>query len=74
MIAALVVFTAAALADIAWARYVGLVAERKRWLASLWAGALFAIGSVPVMGYTEHRWLIIPAVCGAVVGTALGIK
>lgn len=74
MIAALLVFTAVASADVCWARYVGAVGARSRWVASSWAAALYVLGSFSVVEYTANHWLLIPAVLGSFAGTAVGVR
>ena len=70
----LVMFAATAAADVCWARYVGHVSKGSRWLAATWASWLYLLGAVAVVGYTENHWLFVPAVLGAFVGTAVGVK
>jgi hypothetical protein len=63
------VFFCTFLADIAWVRYVASAGVKARWYAATWAGVL-----VPVVEYTHNRWLLVPAVLGAFLGTAVGVK
>jgi|HubBroStandDraft_5_1064220.scaffolds.fasta_scaffold35589_7 hypothetical protein len=71
---AVLVFLAAGAADVCWARYVGHVGDGSRWRAATWAAVLFALGSFSVVEYTSCRWLLVPAVAGAFVGTAVGVR
>jgi len=68
------VFMATLLADVAWARYVGHVAGRARWLAAGWSVILFLLGAFAVVSYTQNKWLLIPAALGAFAGTVVGVK
>jgi len=72
--AALLVFVAMVLSDIAYARYtIDAVARRAHW-ASMWAAAIIAMSGVVVMGYTQDKRLLFFAVAGAYVGTFLAVR
>lgn len=71
---ALLVFGLVAVGDICWARYTAHAADRNRVRASLWATAIYLVGSMTVIQYTGDHRLIVPAIAGAFVGTWLGVR
>jgi hypothetical protein len=71
---ALVVFVVVAIADVCWARYTAACARGSRWYAAGWSVSLYWLGSISVMSYTADHRLILPALAGAFVGTAIGVK
>ena len=74
MIQALIVFSAAALGDILWARYISHAAKGNRRGAAMWAAGMYLTGALVVVDYTANHWLLAPAVAGAFVGTAIGVR
>jgi hypothetical protein len=62
-------FVAMTLTDGAWALYVASVKFGSPVAASLWAVALFVLGALAVIGYTQDRWLLLPGSVGAFTGT-----
>jgi type IV secretory pathway protease TraF len=71
---ALIVFLAVAAGDVCWARYTSACAKGTRWTAASWGVGLYALGAISVVNYTVDHRLIVPALLGAFVGTALGVK
>jgi hypothetical protein len=71
---ALLVFLATLTADICWARYTGHAANGERWAAAWWGAGIYAFGAFTVVVYTADHWMVVPAVLGAFVGTAVGVK
>lgn len=74
MIHALLVFLATAIADVCWARYTSHAAAGRRWAAALWGVGIYLAGAFTVVEYTADHWMVVPAVLGAFVGTAVGVK
>jgi hypothetical protein len=73
MMQALLVFLSTAAADICWVRFIAAAEARARWAAASWSTLLFALGAVAITGYTSNHRLLVPALAGAFVGTAIGI-
>lgn len=61
------------MADVAWARYVGHIADGSRMAAGIWSVILFLLGSFAVISYTTNKMLLIPATIGAFLGTVVGV-
>jgi hypothetical protein len=68
------VFAATLAADICWAHYVRHAARGSRWWAALWGVGPVLAGAFSVLQYTADHWMVVPAVLGAFVGTAVGVK
>lgn len=71
---ALIAFTALFITDICWALYVRRVKDGNAIMSSLWAVVLFLSGAVAVISYTTNPLLLIPAACGACLGTYVAVK
>lgn len=71
---AALVFFAVAFADVCWTRWSSAVAAGRRWSAAWWGVGIYVIGSVSVIEYTANHWLLVPAVLGSFVGTAVAVK
>lgn len=72
MISALV-FLAAFLTDVCWARYVCAASDRSRWVCSSWAVGIYTCNALAVVEYTQNHWMLVPAIAGSFVGTAFGV-
>lgn len=70
----LIVFVAALLADVVWARYTISVAAHAPRLAAIWATFIILIGVVNIDAYIASRWFVIPAAAGAAVGTYYTVR
>jgi hypothetical protein len=68
------VFTAVAVADFAWTKYMMHAAAKHPHRAALWNSVIIALGSVSVVSYTENHWMLIPALLGAYVGTYVAVR
>lgn len=71
---ALFVFVAVAVSDVFWVRTVTNVSAGHRWRSGVWSTFLYAAQTVGVISYTKDHRMIVPALLGAFVGTALGVK
>ncbi|WP_027521739.1 hypothetical protein [Bradyrhizobium sp. Ec3.3] len=60
--------------DFAWSKYSQATVARRAWAASGYAAAIYAVGALGIIGYTEHPSLIIPGCVGAFVGTFLATR
>ena len=74
MIRWVLVFLATAACDLCWARYTLYVTDGARWPAAFWAAAIYVVAAFTVVEYTADHWMVVPAVLGAFVGTAVGVK
>ncbi|MCK1543302.1 hypothetical protein IVB12_15410 [Bradyrhizobium sp. 179] len=63
------VFLLVAFLDFLWALYNRATVAKRPVRASMLATALYGVGAVSVMGYSNDPWLLIPACAGAFVGT-----
>jgi hypothetical protein len=70
----LLVFAAVAISDILWVRCVTHVGHGHRWASSFLASGLYAAQTIAVISYTQDRRMVAPALLGAFVGTALGVR
>jgi len=70
----LLVFFSVFLADVAWAMYFKSIADKKEYRAGFWGALVYLLGFITVTHYVENKWLILPALCGAFLGTTLTLK
>ena len=69
------VFFAAALYDLCWARYLQAAAQGKRIMAACWSVTVYLVGLVGLVGVLDvSSWMIIPEVAGLFVGTVAGVR
>lgn len=73
MILYILVFFSTLAADYAWTKYMMYAAEKRAHLAAFWSTLIIAFGAINVISYTTNKWLIIPALAGAYIGTFLPI-
>lgn len=66
---ALATFFGVAALDIVWAGYTIAMVEKKAVISSVYAMAIYAFGGLIIIGYTDHPWLLFPAIAGAFCGT-----
>jgi hypothetical protein len=71
---AVVVFVAVTAADYAWTKYMMHVASKHPHRAAMWNTLIYSFGSITVISYTENRWLLIPALLGAYLGTWYAVR
>ena len=67
-------FLAMFFTDIFYTYYLSAVEQSRAWAASIWAGILYILGSLIVVGYTHDVWILVPATIGGILGTYLGVK
>jgi hypothetical protein len=70
----LAAFLAMFFTDMFYTYYLTAVEKSRAIAASLWAGVLYLLGALIVVGYTRDVWLLVPAVIGGIVGTYVGVK
>ena len=68
------VFLAMMITDIMWAKYTLAVAFLNPFLAGIYSAVIILMGAVTVVAYVEDRYMLIPAMLGAFVGTYYTIK
>lgn len=68
----ILVFLATALVDLLWTLYIQASVKGSH-LATLYNTALFLLGSVVFLSFTENHWLLLPGCLGAALGTELGL-
>lgn len=66
---ALLVFLAAVILDVAWARYTLTVTKHHAWAAVFWSTTIVVMGWIGIDSYILSPWYVIPAALGAAVGT-----
>ena len=59
--------------DIGYVLYMQNVQKRKKIVASTFATLIFILNSVVIINFTEDKFLLIPAIIGAFVGTYVGM-
>lgn len=70
----ILVFLALIAVDFCWTFYIAKVAEKKAIAAACWSAMIMVCGAFATISYLENKWLLIPAILGAWVGTFLAIK
>lgn len=71
---AAVIFFTYVVIDMLYAGYVLCVSSRRAWSAAVLGSALYSLGALGVMTYSQNAFYIIPLACGSFVGTVLVIK
>lgn len=61
------------LADICWTKFFMKVAEKKAIPAGIWSASIILFGAVVTTEYVHDRTLIIAAMLGAFIGTAITV-
>lgn len=61
------------LADICWTRYFMSVAEKGVLSSATWSAAIILFGAVCTTEYVSDRSLIVAAMIGAFIGTAITV-
>jgi uncharacterized membrane protein YfcA len=59
--------------DIGYVLYMQNVQKRKKIVASTFATLIFILNSVVIINFTQDKFLLIPAIIGAFVGTYVGM-
>ena len=67
-------FLAMFFTDMFYTYYLTAIEKNRAGMASVWAGVLYLLGALIVVGYTRDVWLLVPAVLGGIVGTYVGVK
>ena len=67
-------FLAMFFTDMFYTYYLTAIEKNRAVMASVWAGVLYLLGALIVVGYTRDVWLLVPAVLGGIVGTYVGVK
>jgi hypothetical protein len=58
--------------DFVCARYTRATADRRPFVASVWASAMAVFSGTVVLSYAGDPWMLVPACVGAFLGTYLG--
>lgn len=74
VVAWVLVFLLVGIADVFWTRYFLAVERGRRLSAGAWSAAIMLVGSITTIEYVVDRWLVIPAVCGAFLGTYIATE
>lgn len=59
--------------DIGYVLYMQNVQKRKKIVASTFATLIFILNSVVIINFTQDKFLLIPAILGAFIGTYVGM-
>lgn len=70
---ALGVFLSMTIVDFSWAVYVKAVADERIVLAGVYAMVIVFFGAFTAISYVEDKWMLVPAMAGAFVGTLMSI-
>lgn len=68
------VFLIAVLIDYAYTRYNITSTTKQAHAAARWSVLIYACAAINVLSYTTNHWLLIPALCGAYLGTWVAVK
>lgn len=68
------VFVGMVVLDFAWAFYTLALTRHQSIRAALYAGAWMAAQGFVTVGYVADRWLLLPAIFGAIIGTFVASK
>ena len=63
------VFSMTAVSDAVWTYYIQASASQQRAKAVLASGIIVLLGSLITLEVVANRWLLVPTVAGAMVGT-----
>ena len=74
MLLYLAVFSAAAVNDVVWTKYIAAVSGHKALAAGLWATGTILLGAFGIVSYTADHFALIPAAAGAFVGTYFTVR
>lgn len=74
MKSALAVFAAVFTLDFVWAAYTLAMTGREALQAAGLAGLIIVLSGIAQIGYTKHKWLLIPAFLGAFAGTYVAVR
>jgi hypothetical protein len=70
----LIVFAATFALDFIWALYTLAMVARDPLTSGVYAAAIILLGGIAAIGYTKNKWLLIPAVAGAFLGTVAAMR
>ena len=71
---AIIVFSAMFALDFVWVKYTHATQRHQAGAAAIYAGVILLFNGTVVIGYTEHNWMLVPAILGAVGGTFAAMK
>ena len=74
MIQWLLVFFGMIVFEAAWVLCVDAVAKNRAIAASAYGGVTWLIMGLTTVGYTTDKWLLIPTIAGACIGTYITMK
>jgi hypothetical protein len=70
----IVIFMLMMILDWVWVKYNQATVTGQAWRAGLLAMAIYALGALGVIAYTENPMLLVPACSGAFLGTFLATR
>ncbi len=70
----LAVFLAVAIGDALWGRYIRSTAEGRAEVAANYASAIICMTAVTTLAVVDSPWNVIPAACGAWLGTWWSVR
>lgn len=71
---ALAVAVSVGIADVFWARYTQALADGRMAAAAASSAAIVGLGSVTIFAYVNDASMVVPAMIGAYLGTAVGMR
>jgi hypothetical protein len=67
------VFTAAAIADVVWARWSIATSQLHALRSAVWGVLIILLGAISIFAYSVSAWFLIPAAMGGFVGTYFSV-
>lgn len=70
----LVVFAVTFACDVAWTKYFLAAAAKHPARAGLWSAMIVVLGGISFYSYLDSRWMLVPSILGAYLGTWWTVK
>lgn len=70
----LLVFVLTVIADFLWAIYIRRINQGKAMESAATSALLWLLAAFVIVNYVENKWLLVPGVLGAFVGTYFTVK
>lgn len=71
---AVVVFIAAVITDVTWAKYTIHTSQHRAFVAAAWSVGIVLVGAVSIYAIANEPIYVIPSALGAFVGTYFTVK
>jgi hypothetical protein len=67
-------FTAMLFVDVCWAKYFLSVSKHKPLPSAMWGSLIVLFGAISTINYVQDKWMLVPAVLGAFVGSYFTVR